>query len=68
MVEYKAMERGTTDVCTFERLREDGFTYVNKTESLYAMSSGDVSAQFFIARPRRSVKSFAVSMLKGVCS
>ena len=60
------MERIATDIYTFARLREDGFTYVDKTDALYAMASGEVGAQFFIARPRRFGKSLAVSTLKAL--
>ena len=60
------MERAATDIYTFARLREDGFTYVDKTDALYAMASGEVGAQFFIARPRRFGKSLAVSTLKSL--
>ena len=47
------MEKVATDIYTFSRLREEGFVYVDKTDALYAMASGEVGAQFFIARPRR---------------
>ena len=60
------MEKVATDIYTFSRLREDGFTYVDKTEALYAMASGEAGAQFFIARPRRFGKSLAVSTLKSL--
>ena len=60
------MEKIATDIYTFSRLREDGFTYVDKTDALYAMASGEVGAQFFIARPRRFGKSLAVSTLKSL--
>ena len=60
------MEKVATDIYTFERLREEGFTYVDKTDSLYAMASGESGAQFFIARPRRFGKSLAVSTLKSL--
>ena len=60
------MEKIATDIYTFSRLREDGFTYVDKTDALYAMASGDAGAQFFIARPRRFGKSLAVSTLKAL--
>ena len=60
------MERVATDIYTFARLREDGFIYVDKTDALYAMASGEVGAQFFIARPRRFGKSLAVSTLKAL--
>ena len=58
------MEKVATDIYTFSRLREEGFTYVDKTEELYAMASGEVGSQFFMARPRRFGKSLAVSTLK----
>ena len=58
------MEKVATDIYSFARMREDGFTYVDKTDELYAMASGDVGAQFFMARPRRFGKSLAVSTLK----
>ena len=60
------MEKVATDIYTFARLREDGFTYVDKTDALYAMASGETGAQFFIARPRRFGKSLAVSTLKSL--
>ena len=60
------MEKVATDIYTFARLREDGFTYVDKTGILYEMASGDAGAQFFIARPRRFGKSLAVSTLKSL--
>ena len=47
------MEKVATDIYSFARLREEGFTYVDKTDELYAMVSGDSGKQFFIARPRR---------------
>ena len=60
------MEKIATDIFTFTRLREEGFTYVDKTDALYAMASGETGAQFFIARPRRFGKSLAVSTLKSL--
>ena len=60
------MEKIATDIFTFGRLREEGFTYVDKTESLYAMACGEQGVQFFIARPRRFGKSLAVSTLKAL--
>ncbi len=60
------MEKVATDIYTFSRLREDGFTYVDKTDALYAMASGESGVQFFIARPRRFGKSLAVSTLKSL--
>ena len=60
------MEKVATDIYTFSRLREDGFTYVDKTEQLWEMASGEKGAQFFIARPRRFGKSLAVSTLESL--
>ena len=60
------MEKIATDIYTFEKLRKNGFTYVDKTDALYAMASGDVGNQFFIARPRRFGKSLAISTLKSL--
>ena len=60
------MEKLATDIYTFEKLRTQGFVYVDKTDALYAMASGDVGEQFFIARPRRFGKSLAVSTLKAL--
>lgn len=58
------MERVATDIYSFARLRESGFTYVDKTDALFAMASGETGVQFFMARPRRFGKSLAVSTLK----
>ena len=60
------MEKVATDIYTFAELRGGGFTYVDKTDSLYAMASGEVGKQFFIARPRRFGKSLAVSTLRSL--
>ena len=60
------MEKVATDIYSFPRLREMGFTYVDKTEMLWTMASGDAGVQFFMARPRRFGKSLAVSTLKAL--
>ena len=60
------MEKIATDIYTFSELRKGGFTYVDKTDALYAMASGETGKQFFIARPRRFGKSLAVSTLKAL--
>ena len=44
------MEKIATDIYTFSELRNGGFTYVDKTDLLYAMASGEVGKQFFIVR------------------
>ena len=60
------MEKVATDIYSFAELRNNGFTYVDKTAALYAMASGDVGKLFFIARPRSFGKSLAVSTLKAL--
>ena len=60
------MEKIATDIYTFSELRNGGFAYVDKTDLLYLMASGEVGKQFFIARPRRFGKSLAVSTLKAL--
>ena len=60
------MEKVATDIYTFERMRREGFMYVDKTDALYNMASGDAGKQFFIALPRRFGKSLAVSTLKSL--
>ncbi|MBO7653859.1 MAG: AAA family ATPase, partial [Kiritimatiellae bacterium] len=60
------MEKIATDIYTFSELRGEGFVYVDKTDALYTMVSGEIGKQFFIARPRRFGKSLAVSTLKAL--
>ena len=45
----------------FEKLREEGFVYVDKTELMYNLIS--VSGYYFLSRPRRFGKSLLVSMM-----
>ncbi len=42
------MEKVATDIYTFSHLRDMGFTYVDKTDALFQMASGEVGKQFFI--------------------
>ena len=60
------MEKVATDIYTFSYLRKNGFTYVDKTDALFTMASGEVGKQFFIARPRRFGKSLAVSTFESL--
>ena len=60
------MQKIATDIQTFERLREEGFTYVDKTEILWRMANGFRGSQFFIARPRRFGKSLAVTTFRAL--
>jgi hypothetical protein len=58
------MEKAATDIYTFENLRRNGYTYVDKTAILKQLADDSRGRQFFIARPRRFGKSLAVSTLK----
>lgn len=61
-----AMQKIATDIQTFERLREEGFTYVDKTEILWQIANGFQGSQFFIARPRRFGKTLAVTTFRAL--
>ena len=58
------MERIATDTYSFDRIRQGGFVYVDKTAILKPLADGLHGKQFFIARPRRFGKSLAVSTLQ----
>ena len=60
----RGMEKIATDTYSFERVREGGFVYVDKTAILKRLADGSIGTQFFIARPRRFGKSLAVSTLQ----
>ncbi|MCR5685676.1 MAG: AAA family ATPase, partial [Lachnospiraceae bacterium] len=46
----------------FERLRKDGFLYVDKTEYIYRLAQSEQS--YFLSRPRRFGKSLLLSALR----
>ena len=49
-------------VQSFEKIREDGFAYVDKTDLIYRLThEGNI---YFLSRPRRFGKSLLVSTLK----
>ncbi len=60
------MEKITTDISTFENLRQDGYVYVDKTDLLWRLVSNTEGRQFFISRPRRFGKSLMLSTLKSI--
>lgn len=60
------MQKIATDIQTFERLRNEGFVYVDKTEILWRIVNGFRGTQFFIARPRRFGKTLAVTTLRAL--
>ena len=49
-------------VQTFEKIREDGFVYVDKTDMVYSLAHDGTI--YFLSRPRRFGKSLLVSTLK----
>ena len=57
------MEKIATDTFSFERIRQNGFVYVDKTAILRRLADGSLGSQFFVARPRRFGKSLAISTL-----
>ncbi len=60
------MEKITTDIYTFAKLRVNGFTYVDKTDRILPFVDLSRGIQFFLARPRRFGKSLLVSTLKSL--
>ena len=60
------MEKITTDISTFENLRRDGYTYVDKTDLLWRLVANTEGRQFFISRPRRFGKSLMLSTLRAI--
>jgi len=57
------MEKLATDTYSFERLRKDGYVYVDKTAQILPLADKSIGTQFFLARPRRFGKSLLVSTL-----
>lgn len=55
------MKKYPIGVQDFEKLRQGGFVYVDKTDLIYKLTRGSV---FFLSRPRRFGKSLLVSTLK----
>lgn len=49
-------------ISSFERIREDGYLYVDKTRNIFRMA--DEGIFYFISRPRRFGKSLTVSILR----
>ena len=60
------MEKITTDISTFENLRNGGYVYVDKTDLLCRLVADTEGRQFFISRPRRFGKSLMLSTLKAI--
>lgn len=60
------MQKIATDIQTFERLRVEGYTYVDKTAIMWSIANGKSGAQFFMARPRRFGKTLAVTTFRAL--
>ena len=60
----RGMEKAATDIYSFDNLRNNGYSYVDKTAILKQLADDTRGRQFFISRPRRFGKSLAVSTLK----
>ena len=58
------MEKITTDIYSFENLRQGGYVYVDKTDLLWRLAADKDGRQFFISRPRRFGKSLMLSTLQ----
>ena len=54
----------STSIYTFEKLRGEGFLYVDKTAMIYDLVAK--TQQYFLSRPRRFGKSLLVSTLKAI--
>ena len=58
------MEKITTDICSFENLRKDGYVYVDKTDLLWRLAASKEGRHFFISRPRRFGKSLMLDTFR----
>lgn len=59
------MKKLTSSVYTFEKIINNGFLYVDKTEYIWKLVDA-APASFFLSRPRRFGKSLTISTLKAV--
>ena len=57
------MTRIATDTYSFDKLRNGGYLYVDKTGEMLPLVDGSAGKQFFCARPRRFGKSLLISTL-----
>jgi Predicted AAA-ATPase len=58
------MKKLPIGIQTFEKIRDGGFLYVDKTEQIFRLITG--GGYFFISRPRRFGKSLTLSTIKSV--
>ncbi len=47
----------------FEKLRSDGYVYVDKTDHIYRLAT--TGSYYFLSRPRRFGKSLLLSTIEG---
>ena len=59
------MKNITSSVYSFEKLRNEGYLYVDKTEFIWNLIN-PAGESYFLSRPRRFGKSLTISMLKAV--
>ena len=59
------MKNITSSVYNFEKLRQEGYLYVDKTEYIWNLIN-PAGGAYFLSRPRRFGKSLTVSTLKAV--
>ncbi|MBQ8754660.1 MAG: AAA family ATPase, partial [Lentisphaeria bacterium] len=55
----------TSSVYSFEKLRQEGYLYVDKTEYIWNLIN-PAGGSYFLSRPRRFGKSLTVSTLKAI--
>ena len=60
-----AMKNLTSSVYSFEKLRKEGYLYVDKTEFIWNLIN-PAGESYFLSRPRRFGKSLTISTLKAV--
>lgn len=61
------MRKLTSSIYTFEKLIENNFLYVDKTEYIWRLIDS-APAMYFMSRPRRFGKSLTVSTLEAIFS
>ena len=59
------MKNITSSVYSFEKLRQEGYLYVDKTEYIWNLIN-PAGGSYFLSRPRRFGKSLTVSTLKAI--
>ncbi|MBR4665645.1 MAG: AAA family ATPase [Lentisphaeria bacterium] len=59
------MKNLTSSVYSFEKLRKEGYLYVDKTEFIWNLIN-PAGESYFLSRPRRFGKSLTISTLKAV--